>query len=86
MEKAPGICHDAWEMKNRYFEAEQQGRIGEMKNDLLNWLVTTTRPVSTNCADLDTGPQRTKRYGVVVNADSKIHPDNLRAIDYRNYL
>lgn len=57
-----------------------------MRTDLLNWLITTTRPVSTNCADLEDGPQREKRYGVVVNADFKIHPDNLRAVDYKNYL
>ncbi len=80
------LADDPWEMKNLFFAESQQARIAEMKSDLLNWLVTTTRPVSTNCADLETGPQRMKRYGVVVNADNKIHPDNLRAIDYKNYL
>lgn len=80
------LVEDPWEMNNLYFDEDQQGRIVEMKHDLLNWLITTTRPVSTNCADLETGPQRVKRYGVVVNADHKIHPDHLRKIDYKNYL
>jgi len=80
------LNEDPWEMKNLYFEEGQQTKINEMQADLLNWLITTTRPVSTNCADLETGPQRVKRYGVVANADNKIHPDHLRAIDYKNYL
>jgi len=80
------LADDPWEMNNRFFDADQQERVREMQADLLNWLITTTRPVSTNCADLAEGPQRTKRYKVVVNADSKIHPDNLRAVTYKNYL
>ena len=80
------LVDDPWEMDNRYFDEGQQERIQEMCNDLLNWLVTTTRPVSTNCADLEEGPQRMTRYKVVVNADNKIHPDELRKVDYKNYL
>jgi arylsulfatase len=80
------LADDPWEMQNLYFDANQQGRIAGLKSDLLNWLITTTRPVSTNCADVKAGPQRTRRFGVVVNADNKIHPDHLRAIDYKNYL
>jgi len=80
------LAEDPWEMHNRYFDEDQQGRIAAMKNDLLNWMIITTRPVSTNCADLESGPQRVKRYDVVVNADNKIHPDNLRAVSYKNYL
>lgn len=80
------LTDDPWEMNNLYFEEDQQSRVREMEQDLLSWLVTTTRPVSTNCADLATGPQRTRRYKVVVNDDNKIHPDQLRQIDYKNYL
>lgn len=80
------LAEDPWEMTNRFFEEDQQERVKEMRADLLDWLVTTTRPVSTLCADLDERPQRQRRYHVVVNADNKIHPDNLRAVDYKNYL
>lgn len=80
------LVDDPWEMNNRFFDADQQKRVRAMRADLLDWLVTTTRPVSTNCADLANGSQRVKRYGVVVNADNKIHPDNLRAVTYKNYL
>lgn len=80
------LAEDPWEMNNRYFDDDQQGRIREMQADLLNWLITTTRPVSTNCADLEDGAQRKKRYHVVVNEDNKIHPDHLRAVTYKNYL
>lgn len=80
------VADDPWEMTNLFFDEAYQAKIREMQVDLLNWLITTTRPVSTNCADLAEGPQRVKRYNVVVNADNKIHPDNLRAVTYKNYL
>jgi len=77
---------DPWEMRNLYFDDAHQVKIRELQADLLNWLITTTRPVSTNCADLDDSPQRKRRYHVVVNDDSKIHPDELRRISHKNYL
>jgi len=77
---------DPWEMRNLYFDDANQVKIRELQADLLNWLITTTRPVSTNCADLDDSPQRKRRYHVVVNDDSKIHPDELRRISHKNYL
>lgn len=80
------LAEDPWEMNNLYFDDEHQGTIRELKTNLLDWLVTTTRPVSTNCADLDEGPQRKRRYHVVVNEDNKIHPDELRKVGYKNYL
>lgn len=80
------LQEDPWEMKNLFFEEEHQSRVQKMKEDLLDWIVTTTRPVSTNCADLAEGPQRTRRYLVVTNDDQKIHHDELRAVTFKNYL
>jgi choline-sulfatase/uncharacterized sulfatase len=34
---------DPWEMENLYFEPEHQGVVQELRADLLNWLLTTTR-------------------------------------------
>jgi len=80
------LADDPWEMQNRYFDEDQQERVRAMQADLLNWIITTTRPTSVNGANPGEGPQRTRRYHVVVNADNKIHSDVLRAMDYKNYL
>jgi len=80
------LAEDPWEMNNLYFDEDQRGRIGEMRADLLNWLIATTRPTSVHGADMPAAPQRTRRYHVSVNADNKLHPDVLRAMDFRNYL
>ena len=80
------LAQDPWEMHNRYFDEDQQPRLREMHADLLNWLVTTTRPASVHGADMKPAAQRTRRYHVAVNADGKIHPDVLGALDFKNYL
>jgi arylsulfatase A-like enzyme len=80
------LADDPWEMNNLYFAENQRERIEQMRADLLHWLITTTRPVSVHGADMKPGPQRIRRYHVAVNADRKLHPDHLRAMDFKNYL
>jgi arylsulfatase A-like enzyme len=87
---------DPWEMKNLYFEPEYAALIQEMKGDLLDWLLTTTRPKTALGLDAVPGEQAVTRFGGVfydtdsdqvitryrcsVNQDGKFHPDRLRAL------
>jgi arylsulfatase len=67
---------DPWEMHNLYFEPAHQERIARMQRKLMDWLVTTTRPVSVLTAG---GPrenwQTITRYGNTVYRDGKMRPD-----------
>jgi len=77
---------DPWELKNLFFDPGQQTRVAEMRNDLLDWLVTTTRPgtvLQANCGRKpfdNTSEQVEERFRTYVNRDGKIHPDKLRKI------
>jgi len=80
------LADDPWEMSNLYFDDRQKDRIGEMRSELLDWLVTTTRPATVHGANMGPGPQRMRRYHDAVNYDNKINPEILRGMDFRNYL
>ena len=83
---------DPWEMQNLYFEPAAQGTVQELKDDLLNWLITTTRPRTVsgvNSARFDApdiNPQRVLRYQTVTNRDGKINPARLHSAGTKNYL
>ncbi len=83
---------DPWEMQNLYFDPSHQSKVQELKEDLLNWLITTTRPGTVsgvNSARFDAPPlnrQRVLRYQTVINRDGKINPALLRAAKNKNYL
>lgn len=83
---------DPWEMKNLYFDSAYQGKVQELKNDLLNWLITSTRPRTVsgvNSARFDTpemNEQRILRYQTVTNHDGKINPKLLYSARTKNYL
>jgi choline-sulfatase/uncharacterized sulfatase len=79
---------DPWEMRNLYFDPQYAAVVAELRGDLLNWLVKTTRPVTTNCSIDHRSDQTIERWKVSVNADGKIHPWRLAAIKgtRRNYL
>ena len=77
---------DPWEMRNLYFEDEYADVVAELKAELLDWLVTTTRPATVLGAGDPAGPQATWRYQHGINADGKIHPDCIRAAKFNNYL
>ena len=86
------LAADPWEMRNLYFDAEHQATVQELRNELLEWLITTTRPRTVsgvNSARFGSpalNRQRVQRYQTVVNRDGKIHPDRLRGVKNKNYL
>jgi len=90
------LQNDPWEMQNLYFDPEYASLIQEMQSDLLEWLITTTRPKTSLGLDVPPGDamvtsfsgvfydadsrQITTRYHCSVNADGKFHPDRLRTL------
>ena len=77
---------DPWEMRNLYFDHASEAVVRELTGDLLEWLVTTTRPVTVLPVGPWVGPQAVTRYGCSVNADGKMHPDRIRRESSRNYV
>ena len=79
---------DPWEMQNLYFKAEYGPVVRDVREDLLDWLVTTTRPKTVLGVPRFGGDQAATRYGCSVNPDGKVHPDRLRQLpaQSRNYL
>lgn len=77
---------DPWEMTNLYFDPAQAGKVRELERDLMDWLVTTTRPATILPFTPAHSPQMTQRYGNAVLPDYKIHPDTIRRAAFNNYL
>ena len=83
---------DPWEQRNRYFDADYQHIVSELRGELLERLITTTRPRTVsgvNSSRFDTpqlNPQRIQRYQTVVNRDGKINPNLLHSASNKNYL
>jgi hypothetical protein len=61
-----------------------------MREELLNWLITTTRPVTVHQLNSEfraTNWQRRYRYFHQVNRDGKVNPDRIRReVTIKNYL
>ena len=80
------LAADPWEMQNLYFGPDYAGKVRELERDLVDWLVTTTRPATV----LGVGPFETSqgvtRYGCTVNHDGKIHPGRIRKARSLNYI
>ncbi len=83
---------DPWEMRNLYFDPDYEHIARELREELLEWLITTTRPGTVsgvNSARFDApelNQQRLLRYQAVVNHDGKINPARLRRAKNKNYL
>ena len=83
---------DPWEMQNLYFEPGSRAIVEALRGELLEWLITTTRPRTVsgvNSARFDSpqlNPQRRQRYQTVVNRDGKIDPQLLRRAKNKNYI
>ena len=79
-------------MRNLFFDAAFQDIVKELRGNLLEWLITTTRPGTVsgvNSARFDTpelNRQRELRYQAVTNRDGKINPALLRGATNKNYL
>lgn len=81
---------DPWEMTNLFFRPDHADKVAEMREDLLNWLITTTRPVTVHQLNSEfraTNWQRRYRYFHQVNRDGKVNPDRIRReVTIKNYL
>ena len=86
------LAVDPWEMSNLYFDGSYREKVEELRAELLEWLITSTRPRTVsgvNSSRFDApqlNRQRLQRYQTVVNLDGKINPKLLRAAKNKNYL
>ncbi|MCF7838605.1 MAG: sulfatase-like hydrolase/transferase [Candidatus Marinimicrobia bacterium] len=83
------LAHDPWEMRNLFFVPEYADVVGELQRELMNWLITTTRPATIYPPAMPTSAQSPIQYQNAVNADGKVHPDRVRTVkdqNYRNYI
>jgi choline-sulfatase/uncharacterized sulfatase len=80
---------DPWEMQNLYFDSDYEMVVEKLRDDLVNWLITTTRPVSVHGVSSHTrfrSTQSTIRFGCQINADGKIPPSRILEGNTKNYL
>lgn len=80
------IENDPWEMRNLFFDAAHQATVRDLQADLLDWLVSTTRPATVLPPYAATGPQWVTRYNNAINADHKIGPAALRRYSLHDKL
>ena len=80
------LAADPWEMRNLFFDRQYGDVVRDLQQDLLDWIVTTTRPATVLPPAIETTPQSTLHYSNVVNADGKIHPDFVRRARPGNYI
>ncbi len=79
---------DPWEMRNLAGDPAHAGLIDEMRKDLLDWLITTTRPRTVLLSVQLTGLDVVTRYGNATYPDGKIGPSDIARVREanRNYL
>jgi choline-sulfatase/uncharacterized sulfatase len=77
---------DPWEMRNLYFDPQYAPLVGELERELVDVLVTTTRPATMLPAVRGESPQAELHYQNAVNRDGKIHPDHIREARGKNYI
>ncbi len=70
---------DPWEMTNLYFRPDLQDVVRDLERQMLDWLVTTRRPVTVLPHSNHVGDGYVRRYGNSVAPDGKIAPDDVRA-------
>ena len=77
---------DPWEQDNLALLPRYRDAVDEMRTELIDWLVTTTRPTTAlRLPDVPTG-QRTWRYHNPVNRDGKFNPRRVTELATLNYL
>jgi len=77
---------DPWEMNNLFFDPGFARTVEELRSELLDWLVTTTRPRSCLGLKRVEGEQRKTRFRVSTCLDGRVSPRRLEAIAGSNYL
>jgi choline-sulfatase/uncharacterized sulfatase len=77
---------DPWEMHNLYFEEAYVGVVRQLESELLDWLVRTTRPATILPAVAQETAQSALHYRNAVNADGKVHPNQIPKARTKNYI
>jgi choline-sulfatase/uncharacterized sulfatase len=80
------LADDPWEMTNLYFRPACAEKVRQLERDLLDWLVSTTRPATLLPPAQGVGPQAVARYGHSVNADGKVAPSWVARAKQSNYI
>ena len=80
------LADDPWEMHNLYFDPAFADKVRELKDDLTDWLMTTTRPVTTLGPSQPPTTQTIRRYNNTINADGKMRAQTVPGATHRNYL
>jgi len=77
---------DQWEINNLYLDPNYQDVVMDLKNELTEWLISTTRPATVLGVEPFFPNQSVTRYKNTVNVDGKINPDLLYEIKGGHYL
>ena len=78
---------DPWEMNNLFFDEKYSKLANEIRSDLLDWLVTTTRPRTMKTVKgMKIGNQTKERYHTVIGADGKADFRWAKDSAEKNYL
>ena len=78
--------NDPWEMKNLCADPEYAHVVDELRSDLLDWMITTTRPGTLHVPAGVDSAQGIERYDHTVNPDGKIHYDWIKEQRGGNYI
>lgn len=79
------LREDPWERRNRYFDDDCQAKVEELRADLVEWLVTTTRPTTTLGPDIPASPQTVTRFHHTVNHDGTFNHRRVKDHTHPNY-
>jgi arylsulfatase len=82
------LTADPWERQNRWFDISCRELVNELERELLDWLVTTTRPRTTVGASQHPSLRKgaKERFRCLVQADGRIPGHNLGITANRKYL
>lgn len=77
---------DPWEMRNLWFDPAYAAKVRELERELMDWLVTTTRPATILPFTPRDSDQMDMRYQNAFLPDGKIGPDRIRRAAFKNYI
>ena len=80
------LAADPWEQDNLALLPEHRDTVEEMRTELIDWLVTTTRPTTVLRLPDTPTEQRVWRYHNPVNRDGKFNPRRVTELATLNYL
>ena len=77
---------DPWEQENLALLPQHRATVEELRGELIDWLVTTTRPTTALRLPDQPNEQRIWRYHNPVNRDGKLNPRRFSELASLNYL